>query len=141
MTAYTWVLALHVMTAVLGIGQLGAMGLMASSASTGGTEPASAVSLLRRLARVQGVSLGLMFVSGMALVYWRRGLFPETWWFRGSMLLFIVLGALMGRLRRSIRAREGQPHQAADLARISRLVWSMGGVVALLVLAMVTKPF
>lgn len=123
MSGYGWVLSLHVIVAVLGVGQLAAL------AVTAGKAEALALFPLVRNARL---ALVTMFVTGAALDFMSGGAFHERLWFRGSVILLVITGVLSWRAQKAARAaRPGQ---------VRALAWGMCGAVALITMMMELKP-
>jgi hypothetical protein len=143
MNGYQIALALHALVAVLGVGQVLALVVLASEARAGGDRLPVTLGLMRTLARIIGISLGLMLLSGIGVMIPTRGAYGAAWWFRIAFLLFIVLGAFNGMLQRALRVASGPASSgsAAAVARISTLAWSMVGIVAVIVTLMAAKPF
>lgn len=143
MNWYLIALATHALVAVLGIGQVLALVFLAGEAQRAGDRLPATLALMTRLARVVGISLGLMLLSGIAVMIPTRGAYGAAWWFRIALLLFLVLGALNGVLQRTVRGAGGPPSaaSAAAVARLSTLAWSMVGVASVIVILMAAKPF
>lgn len=133
MSWYPFVVALHVLTAVLGIGPVAALALAAPS---GGSLAPDTARQLRRLATVAQPSLGVMLLTGIVLVAATRGAFASAWWLRISVLLFLVLGAAIGRLRSVL----GKAEAGAAPASVRGSAWVIAGLVAAIVVLMVAKP-
>jgi hypothetical protein len=131
---YSLTVLLHVLTAVLGIGQIVAIAVLASA--TGKGEPAPAVTAaLKALTRSANWSALVMLLTGVAIDLTGGRVFDRTWWFRGSTLLLLALGALLGIVQGALRKAEpGYIGKVGGLAR-----W-MCVVVAALVVLMVLKP-
>jgi len=124
MSGYGWVLSLHVIVAILGVGQLAAVAVTAGKAD---------VATLTSLIRNARLSLAAMFISGAALDFMSGGAFHERLWFRGSAILLIVTGILSWRAQKAARA--------AQPARVRGLSWGMCGAVALITILMELKPW
>jgi hypothetical protein len=143
MNVYLIALATHALVAVLGIGQVFGLVFLAGDAQRAGDRLPVTLAMMTRLARVVGISLGLMLLSGIAVMIPTRGAYGMAWWFRVAFLLFLVLGALNGVLQRTLRGASGPPSAAstAAVARLSTLTWSMVAIVAVIVTLMAAKPF
>lgn len=123
MGSYGVLLSLHVIVAILGVGQLAALAVTAASA-----EPASALKLIRNGRR----ALAAMFVTGAGLEFLSGGAFHERLWFRGSALLLLLAGILSWRSQKAARAGSSK--------RVRALALGMCGVVALITVLMEQKP-
>jgi hypothetical protein len=131
-------LSFHVLVAILGVGQVAAAGLVASSRSL---TPAFAAPLLNTLFRTVSWSLLLLLVSGLLLDFSVAGGWHHAWWFRISFLLLLVLGFLTGQARRALRATLAPDAPSAGSQRVKSLSWTMCGVVAVITVLMVLKPW
>lgn len=123
MSGYGWVLSLHVIVAILGVGQLAALAVTAGRAEAGA---------LFALIRNTRLALATMFITGAALDFMSGGAFHERLWFRGSGILLIITGVLSWRVQKAARAT--QP------GRVRALAWGMCGAVALITAMMELKP-
>jgi hypothetical protein len=133
MNTYGLVVCLHVVVAILGLGSATGLALLATCADL----PEELLSkVLRPLTVVFSWSLGLMLVTGVALDVLVGGGWHQSWWFRLSGLLLLVLGALTGGLRRIMRARGPS---AAPIAK--GLSWAMCLVVGVIAFLMEAKPW
>ncbi len=125
MTLYLLVVALHVMGVVLAAGSVLAVALVPEALS-----PAA----VQRLATLASVGLAALLLTGAVAIGITGGELGRAWWLRVSFLLFLVVGALTGRLRRSARAGKSP-------GALRRLSWSITGVMCLVVYLMEAKPF
>ena len=134
---HSLLLFIHVATAVGGLGQLGALGQLTRDPST--VNPAS----LKLLLRAANGSLGIMFLSGIGLLWMVNWSFAEMWWFRLSMVLFLLLGGLLGMGQRALRTAlaEPEPNASPALKSLHRLAIGMSLTLAALVFLMEVKPF
>ena len=124
MTPYGVLLSVHVVVAILGLGQLAALGVLA-----GNTERSRALGSLVRNSRI---ALVLMFTTGAALDFTAGGAWHELWWFRGSALLMLVLGVLSWRVHRAL--------QSGQWPSVRRAAFAMCGTVGLITALMELKP-
>lgn len=139
---YAPVLAAHVVVAILGLGSIGGVAFVASAARRAGRGIADVLPWLGQLLRVFGISLGVMLLTGVLLDVVSGGAFHGTWWFRGSVLLLVVTGALHGMARRAVRRLPvTDEDRAAVLHRIERLAYVMCVLVAAIAVLMEVKPF
>ncbi len=145
MNLYQIALATHALVAVLGIGQVLTILVLAGDARVGSDQLPTTLALMRRHARIVGISVGLMFFSGIAAMIPTRGASAESWWFRVAFILFILLGATNGILQRSLRVASAPASDAnargAAVARLRPLAWTMCGLVTVIVTLMAAKPF
>jgi hypothetical protein len=92
------------------------------------------VSMSQRLMRVSSLGLVGLLVTGGAAVAMTGPAFIHTWWLRLSVLLFLVIGALTGRLRRLTR-------DPGSAGRVRTLAWVTTAVLVIVVYLMKAKPF
>lgn len=126
MTAlYSLLVALHVVSLVSCAGPVLALALV-----PWGLSPPAA----QRLSRVANFGLlGILLTGGAALAMTGPA-FIHTWWLRLSVLLFLVIGALTGRLRKLTR-------DPASASKLRPLAWAITIALALVVYLMEGKPF
>jgi uncharacterized membrane protein len=139
---YPTIVFLHVTTVILGLGPLTALLL-----STVRSE-AETFSLPRtaQLLRIVGWSLPGILVTGAAIIALTHGALGETRWMRVSFFLFLLLGALHGFARRTLRKLQTTPSSAlstsSSFIRPLRLIaWAMSTLVVLITWLMEAKPF
>jgi hypothetical protein len=120
----------HVLTAVLGTGQVAALAFLARSVRLAPHEETSA--LLRRLVVLFSWSLLVMLVTGVLMALLVGPAFERTIWFRASSVLVLVVGALAGMMGGALKRKAA--------LRAEGLAWGMVGVVAIMALLMVAKP-
>ena len=123
MSIYGLVLSVHVIVAILGVGQLAAVAVAAGRA-----DPAIIMAFTRNVR----LALITMFVTGAALDFTSGGSFHELLWFRGSALLLLLTGILSWRAQKAARA--AQPR------RVRGIAWGMCGMVTLITVLMELKP-
>ncbi len=121
---------IHVVTAVLGVGQIAAIAPLARSARLAPHEETSA--LLRRLLVFFNYSLLVMLATGVLIALVVGPPFERTIWFRASSVLVLIVGALAGMMRGALKKKAA--------LRAERLAWAMVGLVAIISLLMVAKP-
>jgi hypothetical protein len=139
---YTWVLVVHVLVAVLGVGSVASIVIVAATAGRAGRRAAEALTWLGPLLRYSAFSLGAMLATGILLGVASAGTVHEAWWFRGSALLLVLTGALHGRARRAVRlgltsAADGD----VAVRRVARLAYVMCALIAVIAVLMEVKPF
>jgi hypothetical protein len=141
MSLYQTARLVHVLVAILGVGQVVAIAVVASTARTEATAPPWAFQALRWLARWTGISLLLMMSTAVLIEYATGGGYHRTLWFRASIGLWIVVGFLQGRMRRALRTADGaESLTAGALLRIQRGSLAMCALVGVLVVLMELKP-
>ena len=136
MNLYSSLVFLHVLAAILGLGPLTALAIASSSPA-----PAVPLAWFARLLRVVGWGLALMLVTGILLIMQTRGAYAGAGWTRVAVALFVVLGALLGIVRRRLR-RSGQEAASGALPPgVRPLLWTMCGLVAVITYLMEAKPW
>ena len=122
---YSVVVALHVVSFAFCAGPVLAIAL-----AGGGISPPAA----QRLIRVATFALLALLITGGYAAAVTGGAFFHTWWLRLSVLLFLVIGALLGRLRRLSR----QPDSGGAMRTLG---WVITVALAVVVYLMEGKPF
>lgn len=138
MNPYVIVVCIHVVVAVLGLGQVTGMLVLASGAEE--TVSPATWRVLERLVRGISWSLLVMLLTGVLIEYLGGGGFHHTWWFRLSFLLLLALGAISGATRRALRKR-GQTPAGETLRRVRRAAWAMCTLIAVVTVLMESKPW
>ena len=128
MTLYALAVSAHVVTAILGLGQIAGTAVLASTGSAG----AGTWAALHRLVGGVRWSLLVMLLSGVLVEYLSGGAFHDTWWFRASFAGVLVLAALNGRMGRTLRKREALGDQRAleRTATGARIMCALTAVIA-----------
>jgi uncharacterized membrane protein len=137
MIAHQILLALHVLTAVLGVGPLLAMAIIASAEVNRVPHDTRSLVLLSRIIQW---ALVLMLATGGFLLQQTAWVYMHMAWFQVSFALFVFVGAALGMTNRPIRKAGKEPAPAA-LARVRLLAWICCALVGCIVVLMVTKPF
>jgi hypothetical protein len=140
MTLRSLALSIHVVAAILGLGQVAGIAVLASSTPTGASVAPTIWSALQRLARGTTWSFPVMLASGAFLEYsvaW--GHHTESW-FRLSGVLFLALGAVLGTTRRALRKRDSASDER-PLQPVARRAWAMCAIVAMIAVLMAVKPW
>ncbi len=138
---YVIAVGIHVLTAVLAVGLVGAIPLTARMARRPARDLDAVDGTLRALLRATQVGLLLMLLSGVLIDFSASGAFHRTGWFKLSMAALIVLGAALGRTRAALRrgfAPGGVRERA--LVQVEQWGWAMCASVALITLLMPMKP-
>ena len=134
MNLYLLLLTLHVLTAILGVGQLAAATVLTTFGAATPVRP------LQLILRFVIVSLGLMLVTGVGLEATVHGAHSKMMWFRLSFALLVLVGFLHSRVRRALRhANEFLDTDSAR--RVNRLLWTMCLGVAAITFLMQAKPW
>jgi uncharacterized membrane protein len=135
-------LVFHVVAGVLGIGSIVSVALLATMARRRRRGTAETFFWLRPLLRSSGISLGAMLVTGGILDFAMQGVFRSSWWFRGSVLLLLVTGALHGLSRRAMRTvAVNEASNDVVLRRVERIAYAMCVLIVAITVLMVVKPF
>jgi uncharacterized membrane protein len=140
MSPYTLAVTVHVVTAILGLGQVAGTAVLASSGLDAPVAPGTLIAL-RRLGRGTTWALAVMLLSGVLIEYACGGCYHTLWWFRVSVFLLVLLGALQGRIRRALRKIDPATDDGHPLRPIARMAWGMCTVVAVVAILMVVKPW
>jgi hypothetical protein len=135
MSAFTLTLLVHMLAAVLGIGQISAIAVIGGATAGKGDAGPVVTPALERLVRGANWSALVMLLTGAALDLEVDRVFDRTWWFRGSVLLLVVLGYLLMRTKRALRGGD-----SAAVAAAGRLARGMVVLVVVLVVLMILKP-
>jgi hypothetical protein len=133
MTLYPVLLSLHVVVAILGVGQVAGIAVVASSMTVATPE---LWGILSRLVRGASISLAVMFLTGAYFEAATGGAFHRTWWFRISVLLFFGIGAFLGRTRGALRKPTEVTRQL-----VARNGWILCTLVAIVAVLMESKPW
>ncbi len=142
MSAYTLLISLHVVVAILGIGQVGALAVATSAARRNGVPFAALAAWIRPLLLGVRISLPVMFVTGAILDFSSGGAHHEWWWFRLSALLLVITFIINARARAALaKGVETEGSGPAALGRVERASWSMCAAVAMITVLMQAKPF
>jgi hypothetical protein len=142
MTGYQAALAVHVLVAVLGLGNIVAVAVLVPGNAAAVPSP-TLTAQLGRLLSLAGAAVGLLIISGAVLMYFTRGLYVQMIWFRAATVMVLVLGATLGIARRGLRLpKAGAPGAVTrnPLARTRRATFVACGLAAAVVVLMVTKP-
>jgi uncharacterized membrane protein len=135
-------LVLHVVVGVLGIGSIASVALLATMARRSRRGAAEVFSWLRPLLRSSAISLGAMLVTGGILNFAVQGAFRSSWWFRGSVLLLLITGALHGLSQRTMRpVAVNEANNDVALRRVERIAYAMCALIVAITVLMVVKPF
>ena len=141
LTANSFAISLHVVTAILGLGQAAGIAVVASSTLSHPPAARGTRTTLERLARGTSWSLAVMVLSGLAiarLVGWDY--YGAKWWLRISFIATLVLGAITGGVRRTLRKRDDLGEERA-LRSISRSAWIMCAITSTIAILMELKPW
>ena len=137
---YTPILVTHVLIAVLGLGSIASVALVAASARRDGnsTDASRSIGLLLRYS---GLSLVTMLITGILLDVASGGAFRGAWWFRGSAILLLATGVLLGQARRALRSVGQGDGREVTLRRVERIAYGMCAFLAAITVLMEVKPF
>lgn len=121
---YVGSVALHVLTAVLVIGLVGAIPI---AARTGGPER-----LLGVLLRATQIGFATMLLTGILLDVSADGNFHRTGWLKASVIVLVLVGFAHARARAALRQRA--------FPSVERWGWIMCAGIAAITLLMQIKP-
>jgi hypothetical protein len=133
MNWYQVALASHTIVAVLGIGPVFALLLLAQAARAGRSDLPATLAMMSKIARVIQISLGLMLLTGIAVLIPTQFAYARAWWFRIAFLVYLVLGFFTGQMQRALRTQA--------VARLPTMGWIMCTLVVIIVTLMASKPF
>jgi hypothetical protein len=140
MTLYQLAISIHVVTAVLGIGQVAGIAVLASSTPVPAPAGSGSWTALQRLSRGTTWSLVIMLLSGALIEYASGGAYHEAWWFRLSFVYVVVLGAISGGIGRALRRRESAGEEKTR-KKVVRSAWIMCAITAVVTVLMEVKPW
>lgn len=138
MAAYSIVAIIHVIVAVVGLGQISVLALLARRPELAST------TLFRKIFQAVGISLILMLVTGVLLLWLSNWTYVSTGWMGFSFVLFLLLGALHGIGQSTVKkiAASGGSFVASPLiGKLRKVTLAMSLTLAVLVLLMEGKPF
>lgn len=143
MSSLYWpVLVLHVLVAVLGLGSTASVAIVATTARKTGRGATDVVAAVRPLLRYSALSLAAMLVTGLLLDLAMNGAFHNWWWFRASVLLLVVTGALHGQASRAVRSElVSNDRTDAVLRKVERLSYTSCALIGMITVLMELKPF
>jgi CDP-diglyceride synthetase len=140
MTLFALAISIHVVTAILGLGQVAAIVVLASSTPSGACADAGSWTALDRLVLGTRWSIAIVLLSGVLLEYASGGAFHERWWFILSFFGVLVLGAINGIMGRRLKKRESAGDQRT-LKSVARSAWIMCALTAAIAVLMEVKPW
>jgi hypothetical protein len=142
MTPYLFLVGLHAVTAVCGVGLLGAVPIGALTARRHELKIEMLSRWLTPLMGAARVSLVAMFATGAAVDYAAGGLFHERGWFRASVLLLVVSGISLQLARAALRRGvAGKLDAPRVLSRVGRWGLAAASAIAGITWLMELKPF
>jgi hypothetical protein len=146
MSLYSFIVSIHVIVAILGIGPLMALALLTRRPplQPGAPRPMPPEPALRaflRLLRISQISLGLMFGTGATLVAMVHGVFGRQAWMIASVVLFLLVGAGTGLAQVYFKRLLTPAGTATHIERAHRLLLSQCALVATIAWLMEAKPF
>jgi hypothetical protein len=145
---YRLLIVTHTLAAVLGLGMVTAVAVTGRAVGKSRHATDEALAWLTPLLRYSAVSLGAMMLTGVMLDLAASGVWRGSWWFRGSVLLLIAIGALHGRARAMVRNYLSSARQQSNtlngeetLRRVSKMALVMCGLIVAITVLMEVKPF
>jgi hypothetical protein len=140
MGAYDLTICIHVLTAILGVGQVTALVVVAGIGRKSLPVAPATWAALKRLARGTTWSLVVMLLTGVLLEFLADGIHGRMWWFRIAFLLFFACGAVLGMIQRALKKAEAAGDGAA-LGGVMLRGWIVVGLVAVIAALMQLKPW
>lgn len=146
MALYPFLVSLHVIVAVLGLGPLLALALLTKRPPLpAGTPrpmpPEAALRAFARALRLSQAGLGLMLLTGIVLVAMTHGVFGRQAWMITSVILFLLLGAATGIAQSNLKKALNPPGEITHVERAHQFLLGSCGLVTVIVWLMQTKPF
>ena len=146
MALYPFLVSIHVLVAVLGLGPLMALALLTKrpplpEGTPRPMPPEAALRAFTRLLRVSQAGLGLMLLTGVVLVAMTHGAYGRQAWMITSVVLFLLIGATTGIAQSNLKKAAGPQGAVAHIELTHRLLLVASGFVAIIVWLMEAKPF
>jgi len=138
--AYAIAIALHVVIAILGVGQVAGLTVVAAAARRSPPVGPASWASLAQLARGASWSLLAMLLTGIWLEVLAGGAHGRSIWFPIAVVLFFAVGALLGITQRSVRKAK-TTGDASVLDGIVARSAAACGLVAIIAALMQLKPF
>jgi hypothetical protein len=138
-TPYAVAISIHVVTAILGLGQVAAIAVVAGSAAVMSADSPSWTALQRLVVGARS-SLVVILLSGAFIEYVSGGAFHAAWWFRLSFFGLLALGACTGAVGRTLRRRAALGNERAR-QRVVLIAWVMCALTASIAVLMELKPW
>ena len=138
--SYAIAIALHVVIAILGVGQVAGLTVVAAVGQRSSPPAPATWASLSRLTRGASWSLLLMLLTGIWLEVLAGGAHGRSLWFPIAIVLFLAAGALLGITRRSLRKGEAGGNGSA-LSGVVTMGGAACGLVAIIAALMQLKPF
>jgi hypothetical protein len=138
---YAISICIHVLTAVLAVGLVGAIPLTARMARQSARELAGVERILAALLLAMRAGVAVMVLTGVLLDLSASGAFHRTGWFKASIAVLVFLGVSLVRTHVALRrgfASGGARENA--LGQVERWGWAMCASVALIAILMQMKP-
>jgi hypothetical protein len=146
MNLYTFVVSLHVVVAILGLGPLTALAILTKrpplpAGVSRPMPPEPALRAFLRLLRISQVSLGLMFITGTTLIAIVHGAFGRQMWMIASVALFVVLGGGTGVAQSYLKKALTPAGSIVHVERAHLCLLVMSVIVVVIAWLMQSKPF
>lgn len=144
MSAYLWLVAVHVLVAILGLGGVMAIPIFGATALRRSEGPAAREALagLLPLIRFARAALGLMLITGISIELLAHGAHRREGWFLASLALLVGVGFSLSRVAGKVKATlEGTGELQASLRGIRAWGWTVCLFVGLIAVLMQAKPF
>jgi hypothetical protein len=146
MSLYSFIVSIHVVVAILGIGPLMALALLTrrpplQPGISRPMPPEPALKAFLRLLRLSQISLGLMLGTGATLVAMVHGVFGRQAWMMVSVVLFLLVGAGTGLAQVYFKTLLTPAGAIVHVERAHRILLSQCALVATIAWLMEAKPF
>jgi hypothetical protein len=138
--SYEIAIALHVVVAILGIGQVTGLTVVAAIAKRSSPIAPATWAALKQLARGASWSLLVMLLTGLWLEALAGGAHGRSLWFPIAFVLFVVCGALLGMTQGALRKGEAAGN-ASVLPGVVTRGWALCALVAIIAALMQLKPW
>jgi hypothetical protein len=134
MALYALFISIHIVAAILGLGQIAGVAVLGRSMSLHAPAGTASWTALQRLSRGTTGTLVIMLLSGVLLEYASGAAFHDTWWFRLSFFGLLGLGAINGMMGRAIRKREsvGEERTLKGVVRSAQIMCAMTAAIAVM---------
>lgn len=146
MSLYPFLVSIHVIVAILGLGPLVALALLTKrpplpAGAPRPVPPEPALRAFARILRVAQASLGLMLITGVTLVALTHGVFGRQLWMITSGILFLALGAGTGLAQSHLKKALGSPTPVVHVERAHQFLLGACGLIVIIAWLMEAKPF
>jgi hypothetical protein len=139
MSLFIAAFVLHLLVAIFGVGPVVVMAILGSRAAPTRELAIERRDLLASVSRWVSIALTLMLLSGVLIGIGAGGGQHETGWYRASVLLLVVIGALNGFAQRKLR-RSDPVDLLQSIRFVARVSWVMCTMVGVITILMTLRP-